>query len=112
MIDWAQVRQLQDDVGAEDMDEVVELFLDEVDEAMGTLETDYTTMGPDARSAAFHFLKGCASNLGFNVFAMHCGKGENITKTGGEPDFEIAELMQIYTASKTEFMVGKTTELN
>ena len=34
MIDWASVSELRDEVGAEDFDEVVELFLEEVDEAI------------------------------------------------------------------------------
>ena len=34
MIDWARVAEFYDEVGAEDFDEVVELFLEEVVEAM------------------------------------------------------------------------------
>ena len=37
MIDWARVSELRDEVGAEDFDEVVELFLEEVDEAIAAL---------------------------------------------------------------------------
>ena len=34
MIDWARVSELRDEVGEGDFDEVVELFLEEVDEAI------------------------------------------------------------------------------
>ena len=37
MIDWACVSELRDEVGVEDFDEVVELFLEEVDEAIVAL---------------------------------------------------------------------------
>ena len=37
MIDWARVSERRDEVGEEDFDEVVELFLEEVDEAIAAL---------------------------------------------------------------------------
>ncbi len=112
MIDWMQVRQLQDDVGAEDMDEVIQLFLDEVDEAMQNLETQYETMPPNDRSAAFHFLKGCASNLGFKTFADQCGAGEESAKAGNEPEFKVSDLTRLYASSKASFLADKNLHLN
>jgi HPt (histidine-containing phosphotransfer) domain-containing protein len=103
MIDWAQARQLQEDVGKEEMAEVVELFLSEVDEAMETLQNSYDTIPAEDRAAAFHFLKGCASNLGFKTFGDQCSLGEEITKGGGVPDFEISDLAAIYASSKQQF---------
>ena len=111
MIDWVQVRQLQDDVGKEEMAEVVELFLAEVDEAMETLQSHYDTMSVEDRSAAFHFLKGCALNLGFKAFADQCSLGEEITKGGGIPGFEISDLAAIYASSKQPFTDDYNTEL-
>ncbi|KAB7614675.1 Hpt domain-containing protein [Amylibacter sp. SFDW26] len=111
MIDWAQVRQLQEDVGADEMDEVVELFLDEVDEVMENLATGYEAMAPNDRSAAFHLLKGCASNLGFKTFADQCSQGEDVTKAGNEPDFKVADLVQVYASSKASFMANKVSQL-
>ncbi len=111
MIDWVQVRQLQADVGAEDMDEVVELFLDEVDEAMENLEAEYDAMVFNDRSAAFHFLKGCASNLGFKTFADQCSQGEEVTKAGSEPDFKVADLVQLYASSKASFLANRVSQL-
>ena len=37
MIDWERVSELIDEIGAEDFGEVVELFLDEVDNAIQLL---------------------------------------------------------------------------
>jgi histidine phosphotransfer protein HptB len=111
MIDWQQARQLQQDVGKEEMAEVVELFLSEVDETIETLQNTYDVMSASDRSAAFHFLKGCASNLGFKTFGAKCGQGEEDTKSGKEPDFGIADLMNIYTCSKQQFAQEYETEL-
>ena len=38
MIDWARVRELKDEVGADAFDEVVELFLEEVEEVIVRLQ--------------------------------------------------------------------------
>ena len=48
MIDWARVSELRHEVGAEDFDEVVELFLEEVDEAIAALRdlTDLSELEP------------------------------------------------------------------
>lgn len=104
MIDWAQARQLEKDVGKEEMAEVVELFLAEVDEAMEKLQSAYDEMPAEDRSTSFHFLKGCASNLGFKSFGDQCSLGEEVTKTGGIPNFQISDLATTYAASKKQFM--------
>ena len=54
MIDWARVSELRDEVGAEDFDVVVELFLEEVDEALAALSdlTDLSELEPQC-----HFFK-------------------------------------------------------
>jgi len=111
MIDWQQARQLQHDVGKDEMVEVVELFLSEVDEAIETLQKTYDEMSASDRSAAFHFLKGCASNLGFQAFGVQCGQGEEATKSGQEPEFGVADLVNLYTRSKQQFTQEYATEL-
>ncbi|MBE9476404.1 MAG: hypothetical protein IME92_04605, partial [Proteobacteria bacterium] len=50
MINWQQARQLQDDVGKDEMAEVVDLFLSEVDDAIGNLQDAYATMSATDRS--------------------------------------------------------------
>lgn len=62
MIDWARVRELQDEIGADDFGEIVEVFMEEVEAAIGAL--------PDADKGSeleelMHLIKGCAWNLGF-----------------------------------------------
>ena len=69
MIDWARVSELRDEVGAEDFDEVVELLLEEVDEAIAALRDlmDLSKLEPQC-----HFLKGSPLNIGFREFANLC----------------------------------------
>ncbi len=111
MINWQQARQLQQDVGKDEMAEVVELFISEVDEAIETLRNNYSTMAASEKTAAFHFLKGCALNLGFNTFGAQCGLGEEITQSGKEPDFGITDFLDVYARSKQQFAQEYKNEL-
>lgn len=112
MIDWAQLRQLQDDIGKDEMDDVVELFLCEVDEALATFEDDYEEMSLEDRSASFHFLKGCAANLGFKDFGHLCSEAEQDTKNGKDPTFQISDLVSLYAQSTQAFKEGYETHLS
>ena len=98
MIDWDRVMALRDEVGAEDFAEVVDLFLEEVDEALGRLSAKLT---PAALSAEMHFLKGSALNLGFAEFARLCQQGEKIPAKA-----DLAAIRETYTVSKAVFQKG------
>ena len=80
MIDWKRVNELRDEVGPDDFDEVIDIFLDEVEttlSAMADLPSD-ADIGP-----SLHFLKGSALNIGFQALADICGAGERIAAAGG-----------------------------
>ena len=47
MIDWTKVAELRDEVGAQGFDEVIDLFLDEVEEALVLLGQVGRRPGPD-----------------------------------------------------------------
>ena len=104
MIDWARVAEFYDEVGAEDFDEVVELFLEEVVEAMERI-------GPNAACDAlendFHSTKGSALNLGFRELADHCYQGEKAAAGGSVPRSLIDELPQLYATSLAQFKDGR-----
>jgi HPt (histidine-containing phosphotransfer) domain-containing protein len=101
MIDWMRVDELRHEIGDDGFAEVVDLFLDEVEEvverlpasaALGRLEGD------------LHFLKGSAWNLGFAGFGTLCQAGEKRAAAGGEVD--IGPILAGYAQSKAEFMAG------
>ena len=67
MIDWDRLKELRDEVGAEDFDEVVELFLDEVEGVMDRLRDspDVDTLEED-----LHFLKGSALLIECHIYTI------------------------------------------
>lgn len=104
MICWDRVNELRDEVGVDDFNEVVEIFLEEVDEVMERLKSgpDYSTY-----EAELHFLKGSALNLGFSDLVSVCQQGE-ITARGPDcAEIDLAQVIQVYEMSKVEFNNGQ-----
>ena len=96
MISWTQVTELRDDVGHDDFGEVVEIFLEEVEEHLSTL-----AQGPGLEEV-LHALKGSALNLGFDRFAALCSEGERAAAAG--EDVDVAEIQRVYAASRDVFL--------
>ncbi len=94
MIDWSQVAQLREEIGAEDFEEVAEMFLAEVEETLAGLEP----AGPEI-GAQLHFLKGSALNLGLAEFADLCARGEVAARAGGTPE-GLDRLGPLFAASR------------
>lgn len=101
MIDWERVCALRDEVGAEDFDEVVVLFLEEVDDEIADLVETRPGNGLEAK---LHFLKGSALNLGFDHFSTLCQSGE--TKMSKEPGkaIDLSEILNSYQTSRAAFL--------
>ena len=64
MINWDRVDELRHEVGPEDFNEVIELFLEEVDDTISTLGM---CDGNRTLEEQLHFLKGSALNIGFRT---------------------------------------------
>lgn len=106
MIDWARIDELKAEIGGDGFAEIVQIFLEEVDQAVDDLNGEMST--EDAR-AALHFLKGGALNLGFAEFSKLCQMGELKASKGDMPD--LTEILASYQASRAAFLTGiKTTE--
>ena len=98
MIRWERVNELREEVGTEDFKEVVELFLEEVEEVIERLR-----LSPDASrfEEDFHFLKGSALSLGFEALGDLCQIGEN------QPGLvDVRGVVATYEASKIEFLAS------
>lgn len=108
MIDWARVRELQSEVGAEDFDEVVDLFLTEVDEVVARLgqQVDLSTLEPD-----MHFLKGSALNLGFSDLSSLCAQGEKLASDGQAAQVNVAHVLGVYAQSRQSFLADLPNQL-
>lgn len=108
MIDWTRVEELQNEVGPDCFDEVVNLFLAEAGDVVTRLR-DY----PDTAQLAvdLHFLKGGVLNLGFVAVASLCEEGESLASAGQGDRFDITVLVTTYERSKLAFLTEYETRL-
>ena len=102
MIDWDRVRELRSEIGSEDFDEVVALFLEEADEAIERLSVN---RGAKSLAADLHFLKGAALNLGFRQLSGLCQEGER--RAGiGDTAVDLDAVRKCYAQSRSAFEAG------
>tara|TARA_R110002095_G_scaffold11716_1_gene16229 strand:+ start:989 stop:1345 length:357 start_codon:yes stop_codon:yes gene_type:complete len=101
LIDWERVKVLRDEVGAEDFDEVVALFMDEMEEVTKRLATS-PALG--RIEADLHFLKGSALSFGFQNFSELCQEGETRSAQGDAAQVDLSQILGSYAASKQQFL--------
>ncbi len=101
MILWSRVSELRDEVGAEDFDEVVDLFLEEVEEVIERLSqnTDLAQLEQD-----LHFLRSSALNLGFADFSDLCRDGEHKSANGQAETVDVQAIITGFEYSKSHFV--------
>jgi len=104
MISWDRVKELRDEVGEDDFGEVVELFLEEVEEVIDRLRT---APDPAKFEDDMHFLKGCALNLGFETFSKICQEGEKNAAQSNTDAVDVPGVIVAFESSKTEFMAHR-----
>ena len=102
MIDWDRVRELRSEIGPDDFDEVVSLFLEEADEAIARLSLGG---GAKALAADLHFLKGAALNLGFDTLSALCQDGERRAGVG-DLSVDLEAVRDAYATCRGEFEDG------
>jgi HPt (histidine-containing phosphotransfer) domain-containing protein len=101
MIDWDRIRALREEVGPEDFDEVVELFLMEVDAEIDALHSIEREGGLGEK---LHFLKGSAMNLGFSDFSSLCQAGESRLSEDRAAPIDLEAILASYRASRDQFL--------
>ena len=94
MIDWARVDELRNDMGSDGFDEVVELFLEEMDGRILTMQTGSN----QTRAEDLHFLRGSAANIGFSRLHQVCSVAEH------DEEFALDQVWSCYDQSKVEFL--------
>ena len=77
MIDQNRLQELIDDFGEEDLADLIDSFLEEAVETVAALGTTISEEYSRERSELFHFLKGCALNVGAMALADVCERFEN-----------------------------------
>jgi HPt (histidine-containing phosphotransfer) domain-containing protein len=103
MINWERVNELRDEVGSDDFLEVVDLFLEEVEDVIERLKA---SPDPAAYEADLHFLRGSAVNLGFDELGDVCAKGEKFARQNNPSDFDLTQVFQTYELSMALFLAG------
>ncbi|MFD0982204.1 Hpt domain-containing protein [Tropicimonas aquimaris] len=103
MIDWKRVSDLRSEIGAAEFDEVVELFLDEVETLLARLKDEPK---PELFEEDLHFLKGCAVNLGFSDLARLCLQGETRAHRGEADTVDLEPIFSCFDASRVIFFDG------
>jgi HPt (histidine-containing phosphotransfer) domain-containing protein len=108
MIQWARVRELRDEVGADDFGDLVDLFLTEVEEVVDRLRSqpDRTKLEQD-----LHFLKGSALSLGFETFSDLCEIGETMSAHGKAAQVDLGAILESYDQSRRHFLADMPQEL-
>jgi hypothetical protein len=108
MIDWDHVRELRDEIGADAFEEVVEMFLDEVETEIAKLRAPPDGLDLEAQ---LHFIKGSALNLGFSEFSQLCQGGEALAAGGGSDTVNLGEILASFERSKAAFLADLGAEV-
>ncbi|MDD7970245.1 Hpt domain-containing protein [Roseinatronobacter alkalisoli] len=90
VIDWTRVQELYEEIGEDAFEEVLSLFVEEVDEALERLHAADTSA---ASMSEFHFLKGAALNLGLSEMAEVCSRGEKMSNDAAPTEAEAASVL-------------------
>ncbi|MFC3119123.1 Hpt domain-containing protein [Jhaorihella thermophila] len=99
MIEWSRVNELREEVGESDFKEVVDLFLEEVSEALDRLSSSQ-----GSAEEHLHFLKGCALSLGFETLAQLCERYER--QAAGAQPVDVSAIVACFDRSRSEFLSG------
>lgn len=100
MIDWARVLTLHDEVGADEFRPLVELFLDEIESVMMSIDPS----DPQSFEERLHFLKGSAWNMGLRAFGRLCELWESLVIRGGADGLDTRQIYDCYSQSKQVLM--------
>jgi histidine phosphotransfer protein HptB len=106
MINWDRVAELRDEIGADGFVEVVELFLEEADEAVVRLAGDRGAATAAGLGADLHFLKGSALNLGLVQLADLCQQGERAAARGDSDAVDTDVVRAVYAQSRAALLAG------
>ena len=105
MINAARIQELKDEVGEDDLIEVIELFCEEVEEVLDALETTEQSQIP----AQLHFLKGSALNIGLDAVSDLCKEQELRLKADPAASADIASIRAAYDTAKTALLKPGTS---
>jgi HPt (histidine-containing phosphotransfer) domain-containing protein len=92
-VDWARLEELRAEVGAEALDEIIDMFVMEMTELVDKLRS---APDPDMLEADLHFLRGSALNLGFAPLAEVCQTAELQSRRGDPAQVDLSVIIRTY----------------
>ncbi|NND42719.1 MAG: Hpt domain-containing protein [Silicimonas sp.] len=107
MIDLARLGELREEVGSDDLVEVVELFCNEVEETLARIRSEDAGVTIDD----FHFLKGSALNIGLSDVGRLCQEAEHEVRDGSLSGLAIQEIEKAFSDSRMA-LVTELARLN
>ena len=103
MIDLGRLNDLRSEIGEDDFQEVLTLFLEETDDVIAQLGGASDLESIESR---LHFLKGSALNLGLSELAILCQNGEKSAASGTPGSVDLQNVIKCYSASKTQLFTS------
>jgi histidine phosphotransfer protein HptB len=97
VISIERVQELRSEVGEDDFEEIVALFVAESDSILGRLRS---VGDPAEAEELLHALKGSALNLGFDTLAGLCRQGRGEAAGSAEWPILFDHLLEVYRQSK------------
>lgn len=98
MVNWDRLSELREEVGEDDLAEVVTIFCEEVEEVLAILDVAAVAEIPNH----LHFLKGSALNIGFKTLTERCQREEAKLKKDPNATLDILGIRSDYISSKAE----------
>lgn len=100
MVDWNRVNDLRREVGEENFDEIIAMFLEETDAVIQRLSRQASAK---VLENDLHFLKGSALNIGLATLAGLCQRGEKQAALG-DTDIDLSRIAKVYQLSRAELL--------
>lgn len=97
MVSWKRIDELRAEIGDEDFEEILTMFLSEVEESLGRMGNP---IGIELLQEELHALRGAALNVGMQKVAMLCGDAEDAIKHGRQTAPDLAPVTEAFQASR------------
>lgn len=98
MVNWDRISELREEVGEEDLSEVLALFCEEVEEVLAEL----SNADQSSLKGHLHFLKGSALNIGFDTVSALCRAAEEVLSADPQAAVQTDDIRETYQAARAE----------
>ena len=98
MVNWDRISELRDEVGEDDLAEVLELFCEEVEEVL----TELSDADQSSLKGHLHFLKGSAANIGLDAVSALCRAAEDSLHANPDATVQVGTIRDTYHAARAE----------